>query len=415
MSSSKVITSLTRTFPALKYRNFRYFWFGQCISLVGTWMQITAQQWLVYTLTKSALLLGLLGVAQFGPVMCLSLFAGVYVDRYPKKQLLILTQVAQMIQALVLALLVWSEHIVYWEILVLATLLGLSNTLDIPTRQSFIPDLVDRKDLRSAIGLNMAIFNSARIIGPALSAILMAQFGAGFLFLLNGISFIPVIIYLYLINTKSTVIKKAEKKVLTEIREGLNYIRHSSVMFSSILTMLVLSTFIINFNVIIPLYVAETLKQGVSGYGFLMSASGAGSLIAALIVSSKAIGKTKIQMLFGSAFIDSMLIILLNFIHSLFLAAALLVIIGFFTLIFMNTANITLQLNSNDEFRGRVMSVYAFAFAGTTPIGNIFTGSITEKLGPGMGFLISGVLSGFFIILIVINFLHEKRKQHLTI
>ena len=168
MSSSKVITSLTRTFPALKYRNFRYFWFGQCISLVGTWMQITAQQWLVYTLTKSALLLGLLGVAQFGPVMCLSLFAGVYVDRYPKKQLLILTQVAQMIQALVLALLVWSEHIVYWEILVLATLLGLSNTLDIPTRQSFIPDLVDRKDLRSAIGLNMAIFNSARIIGPAL-------------------------------------------------------------------------------------------------------------------------------------------------------------------------------------------------------------------------------------------------------
>ena len=415
MSSSKVITSLTRTFPALKYRNFRYFWFGQCISLVGTWMQITAQQWLVYTLTKSALLLGLLGVAQFGPVMCLSLFAGVYVDRYPKKQLLILTQVAQMIQALVLALLVWSEHIVYWEILVLATLLGLSNTLDIPTRQSFIPDLVDRKDLRSAIGLNMAIFNSARIIGPALSAILMAQFGAGFLFLLNGISFIPVIIYLYLINTKSTVIKKAEKKVLTEIREGLNYIRHSSVMFSSILTMLVLSTFIINFNVIIPLYVAETLKQGVSGYGFLMSASGAGSLIAALIVSSKAIGKPKIQMLFGSAFIASMLLILLNFIHSLFLAAALLVIIGFFTLIFMNTANITLQLNSNDEFRGRVMSVYAFAFAGTTPIGNIFTGSITEKLGPGMGFLISGVLSGFFIILIVINFLHEKRKQHLTI
>lgn len=413
-SSIRVITSLKRTFPALNYRNFRYFWFGQCISLIGTWMQITAQQWLVYTLTKSALLLGLLGVAQFGPVLFLSFFAGVYVDRYTKKNLLILTQTIQMIQALVLAILVFSGHIVYWEILVLAILLGLANTLDIPARQSFIPELVNRKDLRSAIGLNMVVFNSARIVGPALSALLMAQFGIGFLFLLNGISFIPVIIYLYRINTKSTVTNKVKKKVLTEIREGLNYIRHSSVMFSTILTMLVLSTFIINFNVILPIYVAETLDQGISEYGFLMSASGTGSLIAALLVASKAMGNPKIQMLFGSAFIASMLLVLLNFIHSLSLAIVLLVIIGFFTLIFMNTANTTLQLNSNDEFRGRVMSVYAFAFAGTTPIGNIFAGSITDSLGPGMGFLICGVLSGFFILLIVINFLYKKHKQHST-
>ena len=153
MSSTLVITGLKRTFPALKYRNFRYFWFGQCISLIGTWMQITAQQWLVYTLTKSALLLGLLGVAQFGPVMCLSFFAGVLVDRYPKKRILIFTQTAQMIQALILALLIWYGHIVYWEVLVLAVLLGLSNTLDIPARQSFVLDLVERKDLTSAIGL----------------------------------------------------------------------------------------------------------------------------------------------------------------------------------------------------------------------------------------------------------------------
>ena len=415
MSSTLVITGLKRTFPALKYRNFRYFWFGQCISLIGTWMQITAQQWLVYTLTKSALLLGLLGVAQFGPVMCLSFFAGVLVDRYPKKRILIFTQTAQMIQALILALLIWYGHIVYWEVLVLAVLLGLSNTLDIPARQSFVLDLVERKDLTSAIGLNSVIFNTARIVGPALSAILMARFGAGLLFLLNGISFVPVIIFLYLINTKSAVIKKVEKKVLTEIREGLNYIRHSSVMLSALLSVLVLSTFVMNFNVIIPLYAAEVLKKGEREYGLLMSASGVGSLIGALLAASKAMGNPKIQILFGSAFIASMLLVSLNFIHSLLLAVGMLTIIGFFTIIFMNTANLTLQLNSSNEFRGRVMSVYSFAFAGVTPIGNIFAGSITEKLGSGMGFLICGILSGFFIVLTAITFLLKRRVQKTAI
>ena len=415
ISSPLVISGLKRAFPALKYRDFRYFWFGQCLSLIGTWMQITAQQWLVYTLTKSALLLGLLGVAQFGPVMCLSFFAGVFVDRYPKKQILIFTQTIQMIQALVLALLIWFGQIAYWQVLILAVFLGLSNTLDIPARQSFVPDLVKREDLRSAIGLNMVVFNTARIVGPALSALLMARFGAGLLFFLNGISFVPVIIFLCLITTKSAVIKKVEKKILTEVMEGLNYIRHSSAMLSAVLSVLVLSIFVMNFNVIIPLYSAEVLKQGVSGYGLLMSASGVGSLIGALLAASKVMGNPKIRILFGSAFIASTLLVLLNFIHSLLLAFGMLTIIGFFTIIFMNTANLTLQLNSSDEFRGRVMSVYSFAFAGATPIGNIFAGSITEKLGSGMGFLICGVLSGFFIGLIAIIFSFKGRVQKTTI
>lgn len=415
MSSTLVINSLKRTFPALKYRNFRYFWFGQCISLIGTWMQITAQQWLVYTMTKSALLLGLLGVVQFGPIMCLSLFAGVFVDRYNKKLILIFTQISSMIQALALAILVWSGHIVYWEVLVLAALLGLANTLDMPARQSFMPDLVEKKDLRSAIGLNMAVFNSARIIGPGLSALLMARFSAGLLFFLNGISFIPVIIYLYQINSKFTVIKKVEKKVFAEILEGLKHIRHSSTMLSTVFSLFVLSIFILNFNVILPIYSVEVLNQGVRGYGFLMSATGAGSLIGALLIASKGRGKPKIQMLFACAFIASTLLVILNFIHSLVLAIGLLTIIGFFTLIVMNTANMILQLNSSDEFRGRVMSVYSFAFAGTIPIGSIFAGSITEKFGSGMGFLICGVLGGFFIVLIAINFLFKKRVQQTAV
>lgn len=412
MSSNTTMTiRLKRTFPALTYRNFRYFWFGQCISLIGTWAQTTAQQWLVYTLTKSAFLLGLLGAAQFGPVMFLSLFAGVFVDRYPKKKMLLFTQTALMIQAIVLALLVWSGHIVYGEVFVLAALMGLVNTLDLPARQSFMPDLVDRKDLRSAIGLNSAIVNVARMIGPALAALLMARFGAGLLFLINGISFLPVIYGLYLINIqeKPSVIKKVEKNVRTEILEGLKYIRRSPALLGAILAMLAVGTFVMNFNVVIPLFAAEVLKQGVHGYGLLLSASGAGSLVGALLVASQAKGNPRFRMLFGSAFLVSALLVLLNFIYTLPLAVVMFAIIGFTNIIFITTANSTIQLNSGEEYRGRVMSVYSFAFAGTTPIGNLFAGIITEKLGSGMGFLICGAVSGLLIFLIVFNIVVKKR------
>ncbi|MHB1652569.1 MAG: MFS transporter [Desulfitobacteriaceae bacterium] len=415
MSSTAVITKVKETFPALTHRNFRYFWFGQVISLIGTWMQTTAQQWLVYTLTKSAFLLGLLGVAQFGPVMLLSLFAGVFVDRYPKKRMLIFTQTSLMIQAFALSLLVWSGHIVYWEVLVLAALLGLVNTLDLPTRQSFMPDLVDRKDLRSAIGLNSASVNIARMIGPAISALLMVRFGAGPLFFLNGLSFIPVIFGLSLIKTKSGAIKKVEKKVLVEIVEGLKYIRHSPILLGAVLSMLAVGTFVMNFNVIIPLYAAEVLKQGIHGYGFLLSASGAGSLIGALLVASWAKGNPRLRILFGSGLLVSVLLIFLNFIHSLPLAIGLFVIIGFVNIFFITTVNSTIQLNSSDEFRGRVMSVYSFSFAGTTPIGNLFAGSITEKLGAGMGFFMCGAVSIIFLVPTIINVLFKKRPPQITV
>lgn len=409
-----MIAKLKETYPALAQRNFRYFWFGQCISLIGTWMQSTGQQWLVYSLTKSALLLGLLGAAQFGPIMCLSLFAGVFIDRYPKKRLLMITQTSLMIQAFVLALLVWSGHVTYWHVLILAALLGLVNTLDQPTRQSFVPELVERKDIRSAIGLNSAIFNLARMIGPALSAVLMAKYGAELLFFLNGISFIPVIIGIYLIQTKPHENRKVQANVFLAIREGLKYIRQSSPLRNTVLTMLSVGTFVMNFNVIIPLYAAEVLKQGVNGYGFLLSAMGAGSLIGALVVASWAKGNPKLRLLFVSGFIVSALLMVLEPIHRLSLSAAAFAIIGFFNILFATTANSTMQINSSEPFRGRVMSVYTFAFAGTTPIGNLFAGSIIQKLGAGMGILLCGAISVFLITLIVINTWVKKPTSQTT-
>ncbi|EGW37734.1 MFS transporter [Desulfosporosinus sp. OT] len=406
-----IIAKLKETYPALTQRNFRYYWFGQCISMIGTWIQATAQQWLVYTLTKSALLLGLLGVAQFGPVMCLSLFAGVFIDRYPKKNLIILTQISLMLQAFILAFLVWSGHVTYWNVLILAVLLGLVNTLDQPTRQSFIPELVERKDLRSAIGLNSAIFNVARMIGPAIAAVLMDEYGAGPLFFLNGISFIPVIFGLYSIKTKPHATIKIQKKIFAEIFEGLKYIKQSPPLLSAVLCTLAVGTFVMNFNIIIPLYASEVLNQGVKGYGFLLSATGAGSFVGALLVASWAKGNPKMSLLFGSAFIVSALLVVVEPIHSLSLAAITFTIIGFFNILFMTTANSTLQINSSEQFRGRVMSVYSFAFLGSTPIGNLFAGSIMEKLGAGMGISICGAVSGLLIVLIIITTVAKKHTH----
>jgi MFS family permease len=398
-----MMAKLTETYPALRQRNFRYYWFGQCISLIGMWMQSTAQQWLVYSLTKSALLLGLLGAAQFGPVMILSLVAGVFIDRYPKQRLLIVTQVILMLQAFVLALLVWTEQVTYWHVLILAMLLGLVNTLDQPTRQSFMPELVEKKDLRSAIGLNSAIFNVARMIGPALSAVLLAKYNAGLLFFLNGISFIPVIIGIYLIKPKPLKNTRVQETFFVEILEGLKYIRQSALLRNTILSMLVIGTFVMNFNVITPLYAGEVLNEGVNGYGILLSATGAGSLIGALIVASWSRGNPKPQLLWGSGFIVSASLIVLEPIHSLPLAVIMFMIIGFFNILFMTTANLIIQMNTSDQFRGRVMSIYSFAFLGTSPIGNLFAGYIIEKLGASMGISICGTISALLIVLIVID------------
>jgi len=257
----------------------------------------------------------------------------------------------------------------------------------------------------------MAVFNSAQIIGPAISALLMVRFGPGLLFLLNGISFIPVIFYLYQIDLASTAIKNVEKKVFCEILKGLKLIRQSSTMLSTTFAVLALGTFILNFNVIIPIYAVEVLNQGVSGYGMLLSALGVGSLVGSLVMASKGKEETKMQRLFASALIASLLLVVLNFVHSLVLAAILLVIIGFLTLVFLSTANLTLQLHSSDAFRGRVMSVYSFALLGTTPIGNLFAGGISEKYGSRMGFLLCGAITGFFIILIGINYLIKRRAN----
>jgi len=396
--------NLQRVLPAFQHKNYRLFWFGQTVSMMGTWMQTTAQAWLVYQMTNSPFLLGLIGALQFTPVMLFSLVAGVYLDRFPKKKIIQLTQAISMILALLLTVLVYSGHIQYWQIAIIVTILGFVNTLDMPTRQSFMMEIVGREHLTSAIALNSVTFNLARIVGPAVGGILMAKYGAGPCFLVNTISFISVLISLYFITIsreEQPAKVKERKPVFTEIAAGLKYIRANPVLFKPLVLLGILATFAVNFNVIVPVFVKTVLHSKAQGFGFLLSALGAGSIIGALTVATSSEKMNKKFLIKYMPFAICTALILTGMSLNIYMAGFFMVILGIVNLLFFNSVNSTLQLNAAPEYRGRVMSVYTLVFGGTTPIGNLFAGYISG----GFGGLVSaefGGRAGFVLSAVVV-------------
>lgn len=404
MNYLTVKNRLAGNFPALTHRDFRYFWTGQCISLLGTWMQRTAQQWLVYSITKSPLLLGILGVFQFLPALLFSLFAGVIIDRFSKKNILIITQSILMLQSLILAFLVWSGYVRYWHILLLGAILGFVNTFDMPTRQSFFIELVGKKDLVNAIALNSTIVNLAKIVGPAIAGLIMTCLGVAGCFLLNGVSFIAVIIGLFKIETSNNKTTAKKGNIISDVKAGLRYIISSEILLTAVLAMFIVGSFDMNVDVINPVFAKEVLHKEASGYSILMSAMGVGSLISALIIATKSRKKPNKRLIYKSAIFLSIILMVLGFIDNYFISIILMGATGFFNLKFMNAVNSTIQLNTNDEYRGRAMSVYSLMLFGTGPFGNLFAGSVTEKFGANMGFFSGGIaaicLLGFIPIFI---------------
>jgi predicted MFS family arabinose efflux permease len=395
----------SNNFHALTHRNFRYFWMGQCVSLIGTWMQNIGQSWLVYTLTDSPLLLGLVGTIQFLPVTIFSLFAGVVVDRFPKKKILLITQTISMLLAFTLSALVFTETVRYEYILVLALILGFTNTLDMPTRQSFMVEVVGKKDLMSAIALNSATFNLARILGPAVGALLMEGLGAAWCFFLNGMSFLAVIYGLLRIEPIPYVRKaSSDKKVLNEIADGLKYIYKSPVLFKTVLMVTVMGIFAFNYSVLLPVFTREVLHLEGGTYGFLMSSLGIGSLVGALTVSLRNKSGPKTSVLLSSAVIVALMLVSTGFSRLQFITAFSLAVTGIFNIHFSTTANSTLQINSEDEYRGRVMSVYALVFAGSTPVGNLFSGAAANGIGASWAFVLSGLIILIFMLWFSIMF-----------
>jgi MFS family permease len=379
------VDALARPSPArlaaLRHRDFRLFWSGQLVSLIGTWMQSVGQAWLVLELTDSPFHLGLVTALQFTPILLLSPVGGALSDRFPKRRIILATQAAMMAQAFVLAALVWSGQVRYWHVAALALIYGLGRAVDIPARQSYIPDLVGRADLPNAVALNSVVFNGARIVGPAVAGLLIARFGVGLAFFLNGLSFVAVLGALVATRTPGDPDPAGRLGLRQGIWGALDHATRTPSAAFTLSMVVVVSVLVLNFNVVVPLVARDVLGEGAHGFGLLMSSLGAGAVAAGITLTLFRRGRPTLWSLAAAAAILSAGTATLGLVSHLAAAAALLVVLGGCQIVFSTGCNTTLQLDTPDALRGRVMGLYALANAGMTPFGSLLIGALAERVG----------------------------------
>jgi MFS family permease len=382
---------LRTTLRALRHRNFQLFFSGQLISLIGTWMQNIAQDWLVYRLTGSSLLLGTVAFVNQIPIFLLAPVAGIVADRWNRHRIVIATQSASMVLALTLATLTLTGRIRIWEIMVLASLLGVVNAFDIPARQAFLIEMVGRGDLLNAIALNSSMFNSARIIGPAIAGILVASVGEGWCFFGNGISYIAVITGLLLMRlTKRTELQR-HGSPLENMVEGFRFARHTAPVRALLLLIGFVSLAAMPYTVLMPIFAGRVLHGGAGQYSMLMGATGIGALLGALTLASKPTvnGLGKWVWMAATGFGTSLILFSLS--RHLWLSLALLVPTGFGMMVQMGATNTLLQVMVPDRLRGRVMSLYSMMFIGMGPIGALAGGAVATRIGAPWTVAIGGL------------------------
>jgi len=375
---------------ALGHRDFRLFWFGQLVSLIGTWMQSVGQSWLVLELTNSPFRLGLIGALQFGPILLFSFLSGAISDRVRKRRLLLGTQTALMVQAFTLAALVWTGRVQFWHVAVLAALYGLATTLDMPSRQAYIAHLVPRGDLMNAIALNSAVFNGARVVGPAVSGLLVARYGTAAAFVMNGLSFIAVIGALAAIRTEGAPSPPRGIGLRAEIAEGVRYAAGTPRVALVMSLLVAVSLFVVNMNVLVPLIARDVLQEGAHGFGLLMASLGLGAVAGSLAVAVLSVGRPPLGMVVGPALAAAALLLLLSTARHFGPTATVLMALGFAQIVFMTSCNTTVQIAVPDELRGRVMGLYALVFAGMTPIGALIMGTLAEHWGVSRACAVGG-------------------------
>lgn len=386
---------LLRAFTSLRHRNYRLYWFGQMISLMGTYMQSIGQAWLVLQLTHSGWQLGLVSALQYGPVLLFSLFGGVFADRWPKRRVLLVTRSAEMIQAFLLWALIATGIVQLWHIYVLALLLGLMSSLDQPASSAFVVEMVGREDLPNAVALNSSLTNLARVVGPGLGGIIIAASGVAVLFLLNALSFIAVIVSLALLSSRelyAQAFQSERQKTWQSLREGIGYVWQTPAIVLVILVVGLVLLFGENFNVVLPLFATDVLHRGAAGFGFLSAALGVGSLASALWLAWSNLQPTVRRVLIGTL-IYSVLVAAFAISHIYLLSLILIAGIGVTVAIFGALAITLLQTVAPDHLRGRVVSVYIFFFTGSLPLGSLLTGGLVSLCGASFGLLICALLS----------------------
>ncbi|HTY61925.1 MAG TPA: MFS transporter [Acidobacteriota bacterium] len=378
---------------ALRHRNYRLYFGGQGISLIGTWMTRVATSWLVYRLTHSALLLGAVGFAGQLPTFLFAPFAGVWVDRLNRHRVLVVTQTLAMLQSLALAALVFGNIVTVWHILWLGAFQGLINAFDMPARQSFVVQMVeDKQDLGNAIALNSSMVNLARLIGPSIAGIIIAAVGEGYCFLIDGISYIAVVVSLAAMRALPRQSFPKGAGIFSELKEGLQYVVRFSPVRSILLLLALISLFGMPYTVLMPVFAARVLNGGAHTLGFLMAASGVGALAGAIVLAARKSVRGLGRMISVSALIFGIGLMGFSQSRALWLSLILLLAAGFGMMMQMASSNTILQTIVPDERRGRVMSYYTMAFVGMAPFGSLLAGSLANRVGAPVTVLISGVI-----------------------
>ncbi len=371
---------MRHVFRALRHRPFRVYWIGQWLSVNGTWMQTTAQAWLVYRLTDSPLVLGVLSVMRFGPALVGAPIAGVFTDRFSRRRLVLLTQSLSLVQASLMAALTLSGAVRVWQVLVLALCQGVVDTLDTPARQTLQVDIVGIEDLQSAVALNSSAFNAARMVGPALAGVLVAVWGEGVCFAVNAVSYLAVLVALLTIRTVPTV-RRSEGSMRTELTEGVRYAWNDREIRLMLVAIAVTSGFGLSYSTLLPVFARDVLHGGVRGFGLLMSSGGLGAIAGALVAAARRSGRrVGLIMAVGQGCLGTGLVAL-ALTRNLGLAAAWMVMIGFGVAMQLSTTNSLLQTAAPPHMRGRVVSLYIWLFSGLSPIGGFIAGWAAERVG----------------------------------
>jgi MFS family permease len=392
---------------AFRHRDFRLFWGGQLVSLIGTWMQSVGQSWLVLELTGSPLSLGVVNALQFTPILLLSPVGGALSDRLGKRNILLVTQAVMMIQALVLAMLVRHGYVRYWHVALLAAIYGLGRAVDIPARQAFITDVVGRADLPNAVALNSVVFNGARIVGPSVAGLLIARYDIAVAFYLNALSFVAVLVALLAMRTQGDPDPAGRLGLRQGVLGALSYATGTPAVGFILSLLVVVSLLGLNFNVVVPLIARDVLNEGAQGFGYLMSALGGGAVVGAAGLALMRTDRPPLAFLAGSAAILCAGVALLGLVAHFPMAMVTLAVLGILQIYFTTSCNTSLQLITPQALRGRVMGLYAMAFAGVTPFGSLLVGTLAEHLGVRAACAIGGSVGAIAVGALV--FLSRRR------
>jgi MFS family permease len=402
-------TRLPQTFRSLQHRNFQLYFAGQLISVAGTWMQVVAQAWLVYELSHSELMLGVVGFAAAIPALLISPWGGVVVDRVNKRNLLVVTQTAAMVLAFILAALTFTGLVQVWEIVALAAIMGVVNAFDGPARQAFVVEMVGRDDLPNAIAINSMMFNGARVIGPALGGLLLATVGTAWCFFINGVSFLAVIGCLLLMRLMPRVRELKIGSPWTDLKHGLRYVLFHREIFALLMLALIFSVFGISYNTVLPAFVDQVLHTDATGYGAVNAFIGLGAVIGAFIMARYGDRGQRGRWLIWTMLAFPFMLLLFAANTQFILALALAVGLGVGFMLVFTIINTLLQTNVDDQMRGRVMGLYTLTFFGFAPFGNLAMGQLAEQWGMSVIIALSAACS-FVLAAIVIALVPQLRK-----